>query len=190
MTNEKKSTRNDGRKTLAIGKLGFFNEGRFEDFEIEIDYTRSETIASEKVREALELANDVMVQVTELQQTEIKKTVYNSGKVFENMSADFDDEEIAKAKATETQTVIPYTMYEYVAQFWAVNSDGEYITDYVMDNSPVKFTRVNMRQFLVISAENLEPSYKVLAIHGEKRTETTRFAIVENDKLPLCVKES
>lgn len=190
MTNEKKSTRNDGRKTLAIGKLGFFNEGRFEDFETEIDYTRSETIAAEKVREALDLADDVMVQVTELQQSEIKKTVYNSGKVFENMSADFEDEEIAKASATENQTVIPYTMYEYDAQFWAVNSNGDYITDYVMDNSPVKFTRVNMRQFLAISAENLEPDFKVLAIHGEKRTETTRYAIVENDKLVLCVKES
>lgn len=190
MTNEKKSTRNDGRKTFAIGKLGFFNEGRFEDFETEIDYTRSETIAAEKVREVLNLANDVMVQVTELKQTEIKKTVYNSGKIFENMSADFDDEEIAKASATENQTVIPYTMFEYEAQFWAVNSDGEYITDYITDNSPIKFTRVNMRHFLAISAENLTPNYKVLAIHGEKRIEVTRFAIVENDKLPLCVKES
>lgn len=189
MTNEK-STRNDGRKTLAIGKLGFFNEGRFEDFETEIDYTRSETIAAEKVRETLELANDVMVQVTELVQTEIKKTVYNSGKVFENMWADFEDEETAKEYMLENQTIVSYTMFEYEAHFWAVNSDGEYITDYVTDNSPVKFTRVNMRQFLAISAENLEPNYKVLAIHGEKRTETTRFAIVENDKLSLCVKES
>lgn len=190
MTYVKKSTRNDGRKTIAIGKLGFFNEGRFEDFKTEIDYTRSETIAAEKVREVLNLANDVMVQVIELKQTEIKKTVYNSGKVFENMLADFEDEETAKENATENQTVIPYTMFEYDAQFWAVNSDGDYITDYVMDNSPVKLTRVNIRQFLTISAENLEPDYKVLAIHGENRTKTTRFAIVENDKLALCVKES
>lgn len=153
-----------------------------------IPYTRSAEIARKVLCEKYQNA---MVQVIEpLIQEEIKRTVYHPQLVFENMVCDFEDEENANESATENQTVVPYTMYIYSGQFWAVNSNGDYITDYVMDNSPCKFTKINARAFLKISAENLEPDYTILAIHGDERESQTRYAVVNNSDLEKCVKES
>lgn len=154
-----------------------------------IPYTRSAEIARKVLCEKYP---DAMVQVIEpLIQEEIKRTVYHPQLVFENMICDFETEDAANnSLVDDSQTVVPYTMYIYSGQFWAVNSNGDYITDYVMDNSPCKFTKINARAFLKISAENLEPDYTVLAIHGDERKAETRYAVVNNEDLQKCVKES
>lgn len=152
-----------------------------------IPYTRSAEIARKVLCDKYP---DAMIQVIEpLIQEEIKKTVYHPQLVFDNMRTDFETQEAAEEHANADETVIQYTMYEYTGQFWAIHDNGDYETDSVYDQSPVKFGKVDTRAFLKISAENLCGG-KVIGIHDDNRHEIKRFAIVPNDKLEMCVKES
>lgn len=180
------SKKNENRKTTAKGFIANPYTKTFDEFCEKIPYTRSLQKAIELVREEMALDNDVMISVTELEQEEIKRTVYNPQLVFENMVADYEYEETANESANEEQTVIPYTMYVYDAQYWAF--DGiNYHTDYVIDNSPLKMTKVDARAFLKISAENLSGS-TIIGIHNDNREVETRYAIVNNSDLEKCVK--
>lgn len=188
------SKRNENRMTTAKGIIANPYTKTFDEFEERINYTRSINKATEMVREVMSLDADVMISVTELVQDEVKRVVYNSQLVYENMFADYEDEETANENAGEIHTVIPYTMYEYGAQVWLYDKTSEtYGTDYVCDMSPLKMTKIDARAFIRMSAEKLHGDVhevECIGIHDDERTEIKRFAIVENDKLQLCVKEA
>lgn len=182
----KKSNRNEGRKTEV--KFMFWNpeEGGTPYERIEkIPYTRSDEIARKTLSE---MFPNCMIQVIELDQEEVKRVVYNSGKVNEYKTAAFETAEDAEANVTDTQTVIPFTMYGYSGHVWMKNGD-EFFTEYITDESPIKFGIGETRAFIKIAAEN---NYACMCIgtYDTKRHELKRFALVENDSLQMCVKES
>ena len=182
------SKKNENRKTTAKGFIANPYTKTFDEFEERIDYTRSLTKAIALVRKEKALDADVMISVTELIQDEVKRIVYNSELVFENMVSDYENEEDANSYVFDNQTVIQYTMYEYSAHVWMKNGK-EYTSEYVLDNSPLKLGKIDTRAFIRMSAEKLFDC-NCIAVNGEERTEVKRFAIVDNDKLKLCVKES
>lgn len=183
------SKRNENRETTV--RFMFWSaedndNGKPYEKEERIPYTRSAEIARKTLSEKYIGA---MIQVINpLIQDEIVRTVYNPKLVFEYMVADYEYEETANESATEEQTVVPYTMYVYDAQYWAVDDEGNYHTDYVMDNSPLKMTKVDARAFLKMVAEDLSDC-TVIGIHNDKREIETRYAIVNNSDLGKCVKQ-
>lgn len=151
-----------------------------------ICYTRSEAIA---LKELTKKYPNAMIQVKEVKPDELVKIVYNSQLVFENAETAHETEESANESATENYTIIPFTMYAYEGQYWAVSDGGEYETDSIYDESPVKFGKIDTRGFLRMSAEQLTGMH-VLAIHNDTRIELKRWAVVPNERVEMCVKES
>lgn len=151
-----------------------------------INYTRSDAIAQKTLAEKY---NGCMIQVIELKQEEIVRTVYNPQLVYENASIVCETEESANENNGENFTIVPFTMYSYEGQYWAVSDNGNYETDAIYDESPVKFGKIDTRGFLRMSAEQLTGMH-VLAIHNDTRTELKRWAVVPNERIELCIKES
>lgn len=182
----KKSNRNEGRKTEV--KFMFWNpeEGGapYERTE-RIPYTRSDEIARKTL---FEMFPNCMIQVVELEQEEVKRVVYNSGKINEHKMCACETAEEAEAIANETQTVVPFTMYGYDGHVW-MKDGGEFFTEYIADESPVKFGISETRKFIEFTAENIY-SCKCIGTFETKRYELKRFAVVDNELLELCVKES
>ena len=179
--------RNENRKSTVKGIIANPQTQTFEAFEIETPYTRSIPKAVEMAREYFQLANDIMVSVTEIHNEALKPVVYDSQAVFDEMVADYETKENAEENCNENCSVIPYTMYQYEAQVWLFNGD-EYTTEFFTDNSPMKFGKVDTRGFIRIAAEQFFES-KVIGIHDDKRFEEKRYAIVENDRLEFCIKK-
>ena len=184
MTN--KSNRNEGRKTEV--KFMFWNpeEGGtpYERTE-KIAYTRSEEIARKTLSD---MFPNCMIQITALEQEEIKRVIYNSSKINEHKIAAYETVEEAEEHATETQTVIPFKMYGYDGHVWM--KDGEdFFTEYIADESPVKFGISETRSFIRLTAENIY-SAECIGTYETKRYELKRYAIVDNENLALCVNES
>ena len=183
------SKRNENRQSTVKGIIANPITQTFEQFEIKTPYTRSTVKAVEFAREQLEI-NDpqIMVSVTEVVPDEIKRIVYDAQLVFKNMLDDCEDVESAKDLVNAGETVIPYTMHVYQGQVWMYDEDTkEYQTNAIIDQSPLKFTKVDARAFIKMSAEAYY-DLKVIGIHDEERTEIKRYAIVSNDKLHLCEK--
>lgn len=181
-----KSNRNEGRMTTV--KFMFWNpeEGGtpYESTE-KIPYTRSEEIARKTLAE---MFPNCMIQVTALEQEEVKRVEYNSSKVNEFKTAAYETAEEAEANATKTQTIIPFTMYGYDGHVWMKDGD-DFFTEYIADESPVKFGIAETRSFIRMTAEN-NYACECIGTYETKRYELKRFALVENENLEMCVKES
>ena len=180
--------RNENRKSTVKGIIANPQTQIFEAFEIEIPYTRSTQKAAEFAREILNIEEYIMLSVTEIQNEALKPIVYDNQLVCDYMTADFETKEEAEQNANEMQSVIPYTMFIYSGQVWL--TDGEkYSTEHFTDWSALKFGKIDTRGFVKMMAESFYNA-KVIGINDDKRTEQKRFAIVDNDKLQLCVKNS
>ena len=179
--------RNENRKSTIKGIIANPQTQTFEAFEIETPYTRSIPKAAEMAREILNLEDGVMVSITEIHNEALKPVVYDSQAVFDEMIADYETKEKAEKNCNELSTVVPYTMYKYKAQVWLFNGD-EYTTEFFVDQSPMKFGKVDTRGFIRMAAEQFFES-KVIGIHDDNRYEEKRYAIVENDRLEFCIKK-
>ena len=183
----KKSNRNEGRTTNV--KFMFWNPeegGTPYERNEKIPYTRSDEIARKTLSD---MFHNCMIQVVDLEQEEVKRVSYNLGKVNEYKTAAYETAEEAEAHATETQTIIPFTMYGYDGHVWMKDGD-EFFTEYIADESPVKFGISETRSFIKLTAENIYDNAVCIGTYETKRYELKRFAIVENENLELCVKES
>lgn len=183
------SKRNENRQSTVKGIIANPITQTFEQFEIKTPYTRSTVKAVEFAREQLEI-NDpqIMVSVTEVIPDELKKVIYDAQLVFDNMTTDYFEEELANDSCDENETVIPYVMHIYEAQVWMYDEKNkDYTTEPFVDQSPLKMTKVDARAFIKMMAES-HYDKTVIGIHDAERTEIKRFAIVPNDKLHLCEK--
>lgn len=183
------SKRNENRQSTVKGIIANPITQTFEQFEIKTPYTRSTVKAVEFAREQLEITDpQIMVSVTEVVPDELKKVVYDAQLVVDNMAIDYEDAELANDACTDDETVIPYTMHIYQGQVWMYDEETKnYHTNAIIDQSPLKFTKVDARAFIKMSAETYY-GLKVIGIHDEERTEIKRYAIVPNDKLQMCEK--
>ena len=182
------SKRNENRQSTVKGVIVTLEPLTKEEFEIRTPYTRSFPIATKFANEILGANENTIITVTDVIPDELKKVIYDAQLVFDNMSADYEVAETAEDVCDENETVIPYTMHVYQGQVWMYDEDTkEYHTNAIIDQSPLKFTKVDARAFIKMSAESYY-GLKVIGIHDEERTEIKRYAIVSNDKLHLCEK--
>ena len=182
------SKRNENRQSTVKGYIVTLEPLSKEEFEIRTPYTRSFPIATKFANEILGANENTIVTVTDVIPDELKKVVYDAQLVFDNMSADYENAETAEDVCDENETVIAYTMHEYEGQVWLYDeTTKDYTTEFFMDNSPLKMTKVDARAFLRMMAESFFGK-TVIGIHDEKRIENKRYAIVSNDKLHLCEK--
>lgn len=176
------SKKNENRTSTVKGIIANPQTQTFEQFEIETAYTRSAVKAVEMAREALNLDPAVMVSVTEIVNQPLVKVQYDAQSLIENMRESFENQEAAENAAAENETVIPYELYMYSGQIWAVAGE-EYATDFVRYFSTVKHTKVDARAFIKMRYEQENETAQVIGIHGDERKEQKRFAVISDENL-------
>lgn len=182
------SKRNENRQSTVKGYIVTLEPLTKEEFEIRTPYTRSIPIATKFANEILGANENNIITVTDVIPDELKKVIYDAQLVVDCMNADYEYEETAQDFCTEDETIVPYTMHEYQGQVWMYDEDTkEYHTNGIVEQSPLKFTKVDARAFIKMSAETYY-NLKVIGIHDTEHTEIKRYAIVSNDKLHLCEK--
>lgn len=183
----KNNKRFANRETTVKGFIINTNSQEFTPFEETISYARSAQKAVELVREKMQLDNDpsIVITVNEIINEAPKPIKYNDGKIYDFSVGDFYDKEDAEKQCTDGYEVKEIRWFEYEAAYWATNGD-EYVTDFVHDESHVGFTKVDMRAFLAMSAEQLT-GFKVIGIHNETKRETKRYCIIKSDELEKCI---
>lgn len=186
MTN-KNNKRFANRETIVKGFIINTNSQEFTPFEEVISYTRSAQKAVELVREKMQLDNNpsIVVTVNEIINEAPKPIKYNESKIYDFSIAQYNEKEDAEKQLSDGYEVKEIRWFEYEAAYWATNGE-EYITDFVHDESPVGFTKVDMRAFLVMSAEQLT-DFKVIGIHGETKRETKRYCVIKSNDLEKCI---
>ena len=163
-------------------------------FEVKTAYTRSNDKAVAFARKAMQIDDNpqIIVAVTEIQNEAPKPIKYNESKIMDYCIAKFDDEEKAKKELAIAYDENDYSIksvrwFEYECAFWAYDKiDDNYITDYCHDESPIGFTKVDMRSFMANSAHELT-GYEILAIHNCTKKEVTRYCLIENNELDKCI---
>lgn len=183
----KNNNRFANRETVVKGFIINTATQEFTPFEETISYTRSAQKAVELVREKMQLDNDpnIIVTVNEIVNEAPKPIKYNEGKIYDFSIAQYEEKEDAEKQLSDGYEVKEIRWFEYEAAYWATNGE-EYITDFVHDESPIGFTKVDMRAFLVMSAEQLT-GFKVIGIHNETKRETKRYCVIETTNLEKCI---
>lgn len=179
--------KNANRKSTIKGIIANTETQTFENFEIEVPYTRSKVKAVALVKEAMNLDNTALVSITKVINEPLKRVQYDTGKLIENAQAFYEYEVDAKNEAADDEAVIKVTIYDYSGQVWAVVDSGEYITEFITAPSHVKFGKVDTRGFIKMTAENLL-SAKVIGVDADKREPRIEFITIKNDALEKCVK--
>ena len=183
----KNSKRFADRETTVKGFIINTNSQEFTPFEEVISYARSAQKAVELVREKMQLDNDpsIVITVNEIVNEAPKPIKYNESKIYDFSVGRYYEKEDAEKQCPDGYEVKEIRWFEYEAAYWATNGE-EYITDFVHDESPIGFTKVDMRAFLVMSAEQLT-GFKVIGIHGETKHETKRYCVIESAYLEKCI---
>lgn len=183
----KNNKRFANRETTVKGFIINTNSQEFTPFEEVISYARSAQKAVELVREKMQLDNDpsIVVTVNEIVNEAPKPIKYNESKIYEFSVAKYNKKEDAEKECPDGYEVKEIRWFEYESAYWAVNGE-EYVTDFVHDESPVGFTKVDMRAFLVMSAEQLT-GFKVIGIHNETKHETKLYCVIKSIDLEKCI---
>lgn len=189
MTTTKKNRFAD-RETVVKGFIINTETQEFTPFEETVSYVRSTQKAVELVREKMNISDDdsqIIVTVNELVNEAPKPVKYNESKIYELSIDHYDDEETANKHADELgATVKRVTWHEYECQYWAIDDNGEYVTEHYYDESPVNFTKSEMRSFLAMYAQNYS-GYKVLAVHDCKKKEKPLYCVIAASELENCI---
>ena len=184
-----KNNRFANRETVVKGFIINTETQEFTPFEETISYVRSTQKAVELVREKMGINDDdaqIIVTVNELVNEAPKPIKYNESKIYELAIDHFDDESDAQNRADELGATVKRVMWhEYECQYWAINGD-EYLTEHYYDESPVNFTKGEMRSFLAMSAQDYS-GYKVLAVHGCKKTDKPIYCVIDDEALTKCI---
>ena len=169
------------RKSVIRGQIIDAVEFKFDTFEIETEYTRSETKAANLAMDALGLdPKRYMIRVTEIVNEAVKPVVYDAQSLIDFAVAVYDYE--IDAEPTETQVVIPFTVHCYSAQVWAVSGE-DYTTEYHEYETTVKLGKVDARAAVKMNYEHENKSWFVIGIHNDTRQEFKRYALIERDEL-------
>ena len=177
-------TKFENRKTVAIAAVMNFDEMQFNMHEIEIPYTRTIAKAVDMVAAALNVPANT-VSIKELKQTEFKANDLNASQILNiahhSNIADFEE---AKNLANESETCVPYTVYEYAATVFGYSNERD------EHNAPIPFgKRVLIRDtvkrgkndakgFVMDSVKNEFEA--VICIEYKNRFEVKRYAVVDS----------
>ena len=175
-----KSLNIENRKSTIKGIIANPESQTFETFEIETAYTRSAVKAVELAREALNIPNACMVSVTEIMNEAAKSINYDATSLMEFAS---DYGHINDYEPKENEFVIPFTMFTYSAQIWAIGNDDTYTTEFFEYESTVKLTKVDARAAVKMAYELENKNDHVIGIHNDTRTEEKWYALITRENL-------
>lgn len=179
----------ENRETVVKGFIINTVEQTFTPFEETTSYVRSTDKAIEKIRELMHIENspEIVVTVNEVINEKAKPIKYNDGKIYDLCYNYMNDKEAAEAAAEVDGNICKkISWYEYSCQYWAIDSDGNYHTDYFADNSPLNMTKCDMRAFLKIACEDYI-GMQVLALHNCEKVETNLYCLITRENLDKCV---
>lgn len=158
-------------------------------FELEIPYVRSFQKALEIATEKLSLNEDTIINPKKFEviNEPPKPIKYNDGKIYDLAYNRFDTEEEAKeASEIDNTEMRVITWYEINGQIWAIDNEENYITEFYADETPINMTKVNARDFLKMSYEDLNGN-KVLGVHNCQKHEKPMFCVITSDNLQKCI---
>ena len=170
----------ENRKSTIKGVIANPETQTFETFEVETAYTRSAIKAIELARETLHIPNNCMVSVTEIINEAAKPINYDAASLMDFAS---DYGHINDYEPKENELVLPFTMFTYSAQIWAIGNDDEYSTEFFEYESTVKLTKVDARAALKMAYEHENKHDHVIGIHNDARTEEKWFALITREAL-------
>lgn len=185
-----KNNRFANRETVVKGFIINTETQEFTPFEETVSYVRSTQKAVELVREKMDISDDnsqIIVTVNELVNEAPKPVKYNESKIYDLSIDHYDDESDAQTRADELGATVKRVMWhEYECQYWAIDDNGEYVTEHYYDDSPISFTKGEMRSFLAMSAGDFS-GYKILAVHGCKKSDKPLYCVIDASELENCI---
>ena len=193
---ENKSTRNDGRTTHVIGVLVDLKNQNFQPFECDVPYVRSVEKAAKSVADVMQLTDEIMVSISELQQTEIERKIYDNAKLYAADAEMFIEEEEAKAHAKEIGAkCVQGFIYNYQTNVWYIDANGDYQTELFDYMCGGNFTAIDARSMLAMRFEEQHKGAKVLNIHhtesprGFSKADDIVWYVINNEELAKCERE-
>lgn len=185
----------ENNKTVVKGFIINKSNGQATAFEATTAYVRS----TEKAAKMIDVSaygfkpEDVIVVVSECINEKATPKQYNTSKIYDLCESEFDNEETAKQYAANANDLICKAIpwYQISGQVWAVNDKGEYITDTVADETPINATKCDVRHILANSFETAyENEFTAIGVHGEEKTQITKYCVITAENLEKCVKVS
>lgn len=169
----------ENKNTVIRGIIANPETQTFEQFEITTDYVRSNERAIAKVREALNLNDNVMVSISELKQEEKRTFKW----LVADLKAAFTPEYEQPEDVPENFTAISVTLYDYVADVFGYQ-DAEPIAKHVhVYGHAHKATKTDAREIVRTFALEYEGFTSVVCVAGCKRDESQVWFVVPDDEI-------
>lgn len=187
----KNNKRLANRTTIVKGFVINTETREFTPFEETISYARSTQKATKLVRDKMQLDDSpsIVVTVEELINESLKPIKYNESKIYEHCYNRFDNETEARKAAEEDNTECrEITWYKISCQVWAIDENGNYLTEHYVDETPVNMTKVDQRGFIRMSYEDFSGN-KVVGLHAVEKKPVPLYCVITPERLEMCVEK-
>lgn len=187
----KNAKRFENRETTVKGFIINTATQEFTPFEEVVSYVRSAQKAVELVREKMQLDDNpqIIVTVNEIINEAPKPIKYNDSKIYDLCYNHFDSEEYAKEVSEIDKTEYrAITWYEISCYVWAIDANGEYLTEFYADETPVNMTKVDQRDFMRMSYEDFSGN-KVIGIHATEKKPIQIHCVITAENLAKCIEQ-
>lgn len=191
MTNKNNTKRFANRVTVLKGEAVNLETFDKKPFELTVSYIRAKDKAMEMALEKLELDEEWIInpKTFEVINEKPKPIKYNDGKIYDLCYNRFDNEDEAiKAAEIDNNEMRTIHWYEISAQVWAIDSEGNYRTEWYADETPMNMTKVNARDFMRMSYEDYS-GCKVLGIHACEKHDKPMYCIITSANLEKCIEK-
>lgn len=187
----KNTKRLANRTTIVKGFVINTETREFTPFEETISYARSTQKAAKLVREKMNLEDNpsIVVTVNEIINESLKPIKYDEAKIYKLCYNRFDNElEAQEAADTDNTECRVITWYVISGQVWAINENGQYLTAYYEDETPMNMTKVDQRGFLRMEYENASGN-KVVGIHSVEKKPMHIYCVITPENLEKCIEQ-
>ena len=187
----KNNKRLANRTTIVKGFVINTDTREFTPFEETISYARSTQKATKLVREKMQLDDDpsIVVTVNDIINESLKPIKYNESKIYELCYNRFDNENEARKAAEEDNTEYRViTWYAISSQVWAIDENGNYLTEHYADETPMNMTKLDQRGFIRMSYEDFSGN-KVIGLHAVEKKPIPLHCVITPENLERCVEK-
>lgn len=186
----KRANRFENRVTVLKGEVLNSETLVKNPFEIEVPYVRSVPTAMKSAEKALNLSEDEIIVKKSFEVINVtpKSVRYSNSKLADNAEAVYNSEEEALDACADGYAVKAVTVYTVHSVVWSIGGDM-YNTDKVSYETTSNITKADARAFVRMRFEK-ETGDTVLALHNTHKTDSTKFAVISNERLSACVIES
>lgn len=187
----KNNKRLANRTTIVKGFVINTETREFTPFEETISYARSTQKATKLVRDKMQLDDNpsIVVTVNDIINESLKPIKYDESKIYKLRYNQFDNESEAQKAAEEDNTECRMvTWYTISGQVWAIDRNGNYLTEHFTSETPVNMTKVDQRGFIRMKYETFSGK-KVVGIHAVEKKPMQIYCVITPDNLEKCVEQ-